>query len=281
MKRIPCLLLTLAGTIAGGTLLAIFAGQMLWKRGTEQANLQIQVASTMASTTPSFSDLPAPVQRYFQFALPEGQISAKQVRIQQSGQFRMGGFNAPWRPFTAAQVFSSMPPAFIWDATIEMMPLLQVNVRDSYIDGHGGIRAKVLALVPVVNLHGQPELSAGALQRYLAESAWFPTALLPSPNLSWEAIDEHSARATLVDKETTVSLDFVFGENGEILRTYTPGRYREVNGRFIPTPWTGYYKRYRKRNNMMVPTEAEVAWILPEGELAYARIRVEEITLEH
>ena len=68
--------------------------------------------------------------------------------------------------------------------------------------------------------------SGRSAQRYLAESVWLPTALLPSERLSWSAIDASHARATLQDGPVTVSLDFEIGLGGEILAVKAPSRAR-------------------------------------------------------
>ena len=142
------------------------------------------------------------------------------------------------------------------------------------------MQGKLAGLIPVVDQSGLPELSAGALQRYLAEAAWFPTALLPGDGLSWDAIDSTRGRAVLTDHETTVSLEFQFAPNGAIERTYTPARYREVAGAYVPTPWAGAHRSYAQVHGMQVPMEGEVEWILPEGRLPVWRGRIQRIEYE-
>jgi hypothetical protein len=46
----------------------------------------------------------------------------------------------------------------------------------------------------LVNLRGTPEIAQGELMRFLAEAAWYPTALLPSQGVQWKAIDDFSAK---------------------------------------------------------------------------------------
>jgi hypothetical protein len=88
-------------------------------------------------------------------------------------------------------------PRFRLDARIAMMPGVPVRVHDAYIAGRGTLHAAVFGLVSVVNVRDTTEL--GELMRFLAEAAWYPTSLLPSQGVRWEAADDHSARATLED----------------------------------------------------------------------------------
>ena len=237
-------------------------------------------SSAKTFTRDDLDGLPAPVKRYFDAALEEGQPYVKMVRLEQRGEFRLGDRTAPWKPFIATQHFAVEPPGFVWEARIQMAPLVPVRVVDSYVSGKGALRAKVASALTVADQAASPELNAGELARYLAEAVWFPTALLPGQGITWVPIDDRSARATLEHGETTVSLIFHFNEHNEVERVYTEDRFREVEGDFEPTPWTGRFWNYQLRNGMLIPLDGEVAWNLPEGDLAYWRGNIQAIAYE-
>ena len=136
------------------------------------------------------------------------------------------------------------------------------------------MRGKLLSIVTVINEYGKSELNEGALQRYLAEAVWFPTAFLPSQGVEWSEIDDYIARATITDSNTKISLDFHFNEAGEITDVYTHGRYREVNGKYELTPWSGRYHKYEAKNGIRIPVEGEVEWELPEGSFTYWKAQI-------
>jgi hypothetical protein len=121
-------------------------------------------------------------------------------------------------------------------------------------------------------------MAAGALLRYLAEAAWLPTALLPVSGVRWEPVDDSTARATLTDRGTTVSMDVHFSAGGEIQRI-SALRHRDVNGTPVLTPWVGRFSSYARVEGMMVPTEGEVGWELPDGWFPYWRGRTVETEL--
>jgi len=274
-------MVTMAGGALIGTAAAVAAGNLVWDRTTEAAVRRLTAeAPAMPMERFSLDDLdglPAPVARYFAFALPEGQAIIHEARIEQAGAFRIGGPRSPWFPFTALQHVAAEPPGFVWDARIRVALCLTIRVRDSYLGGAGAMQGRLLSLVPVVEQAGTPELAAGALQRYLAEAVWLPTALLPRQGVRWEAIDDKTARATFTDGNTTVSLEYRFGEQGEVVSIYTPSRYRDVGGAAVPTPWACHLGDYARVNGVMVPLRAEVEWILPEGPLPYFRGRLNHI----
>ncbi|MDB4874112.1 MAG: hypothetical protein JWM41_558 [Gemmatimonadetes bacterium] len=257
------------GAAAG---VALLAGTVAWNRATEGTIARLGgVARGLAHETHSWQELaslPAPVGRYFQFALSPGQLLIRHAHITQHGTFARRPNT--WEPFTAAEDFSVGPPGFVWDARIGMAPVFGTRVRDSYVAGVGAVRASVAGLVTVANQTGTPELASGALLRYLAEAVWLPTALLPSQGVRWTAIDNRSARAALTDGATTVSMDVSFASDGGI-RTITAMRYRDVNGRPVLTPWEAHFSDYERVNGMRVPHWGEVGWVLADGWFPYWR----------
>ena len=217
--------------------------------------------------------LPAPVQRYFRTALTDGQAVITAVSIRHAGTFNMSATAEQWRPFTSQQRVITQRPGFDWDARVAMFPGVPVRVHDAYIAGTGLLHGAVLGLLTVVNMADTPELARGELMRFFAEAAWYPTALLPSQGVRWEAVDDTSAHATLTDGPLTLKLLFRFNADGLIDTVRAEARDRVVDGKTDTAPWQGRYWGYALREGMRVPQEGEVAWLLPEGEQPYWRGR--------
>ena len=253
--------------------LGLWIGTARWNGETERlVDRRNQAVWEPGIKSISFKDidkLPAPVARYFRMAIKEGQPMVRTARIVHKGEFLIKREDAAWGPFESTQHFFAKPAGFVWDARIRVAPLTQVRVRDAYLQGHGSMQARLLALVPVMDESGKAELDAGALQRYLAEAVWFPTVLLPGEGVKWSALDDSRALATLTDAGTTVSLEFSFNERGEITGISSPGRFREVQGKYELTPWTVRVWNYEERGGMRIPLEGEVAWQLPDGRMPY------------
>jgi hypothetical protein len=102
-----------------------------------------------------------------------------------------------WKRFDARRYFSVRPPGFVWDATMRMLGLPAVRIRDRYLNGHRDMLGKLGALFPVVHGTGV-EMDQGTMLRYLSEMQWFPSAFL-GDNVSFAPIDDSSARVTLTD----------------------------------------------------------------------------------
>jgi hypothetical protein len=247
----------------------------------EQLERGVAAAPRFVYSPAELEGLPAPVVRYFREVLRDGQALVRSGRLVQKGEFLVRPTPDGWRPFSATQQFAAKPAGFVWDARIRMAPGLAIRVRDAFVDGAGSMRASVLGLFTILNVEGTPEIAAGALHRYLAEAAWFPTALLPSQGVVWTPIDDSSARATLTVASTTVSLEFRFGGDGLVRSVFAPDRARDVNGRGVPTPWQGRWFEYGEHDGMRIPLRGEVEWILPEGPQVYWRGLVTGISYEY
>ncbi|HZF58717.1 MAG TPA: DUF6544 family protein [Rubrobacter sp.] len=221
--------------------------------------------------------LPAPVQRYFRTALEEGQPMVAGVRVRHTGTFNMGEASDNWKPFTSDQVVVARRPGFDWDGRVAMAPGLPIRVHDAYVAGEGVLHASVLGLVPVVNMRGTGEIAGGELMRFFAEAAWYPTALLPSQGVRWEAKDDRSAYAILEEGDISITMLFTFDEEGLIDTVRAEARGRAVDGEVVPTPWRGRFWNYEERGGMLVPMSGEVAWLPPGGEKPYWRGRIDEI----
>lgn len=224
--------------------------------------------------------LPMPVQHYFSVALQHGARPVRSVTLEHTGTFNLSEDGERWRPFTSTQRVTLAPAGFDWRARIRLLPGLSIHVRDAFVGGQGVLEARLLGL-PLANLRGTAELARGELMRFLAEAAWYPTALLPGRGLQWSPHDATSARAELTAAGVSASLVFRFGADGLIESVRAEDRGRTVRGQTIPTPWEGRWSDYAERDGMRVPLSGEVAWLLPGRRHSYWRGRVQRLEYDH
>lgn len=158
--------------------------------------------------------LPTPVQRWLRASGVVGTTVPTIVRLSQEGEFRLGA-DKNWMPFQATQHYTINPPGYLWQVSMRMFPLIDVVGRDRYFEGTGEIEMRLASIIPVANESGG-NLDSASLLRYLNETMWFPAALI-LPNISWEAIDDTHARATLTDAGRSVSAVFVFDDQDRLV----------------------------------------------------------------
>jgi hypothetical protein len=248
---------------------------MLASRALAARQLRQDVRALFASATDAaprryheaqLAGLPAPVQRYFRRVLPEGQPYLRGARLRHTGQFKTG-LDKGWVDIEGEQYLVAGPPGFIWQGTTS-----QFTARDEYVNGHGRLRVRLLGAVPVVDGAG-PHFDQGELLRWLGECAWLPTALLPSEQLQWSAVDEHSARLSLTHNGQTLGFLVRFNAQDELVQCETQ-RYFAENQLL---PWQGRFSAYRELHGVRVPMQGEALWVLDGQERSYARFTVQDL----
>ena len=260
-------------------------GSWLWNKATVRTVADLHRSMTPGGAAQVFTGeelagLPAPVARYLSHVLREGQPFIRSARIVQEGELRLQRAAIRSSPVTAEQEFTVPPPGFVWDARVRMLPILSARIRDTYLAGRPSMRGKLFGLISIVNASGTTELAQGALQRYLSEMVWFPTALLPGRGVTWTAIDDRRALATLTDSGTSVSLEFRFNDRDEVAEVFTSGRWREVEGQYLLTAWGGRHSNYEEREGVRIPTEFAVVWHLKEGDFEWLRGRITAVSYQ-
>jgi hypothetical protein len=223
--------------------------------------------------------LPDPVARYLRATLGGESRPITSVEMKQVGTLRNDAGAQRWLSFRADHRVRPQIRQFEWDARVRLAPLVLLRVRDAYADGVGQGQVHLWSYLRLAADHDVPELNAGALHRFLAEAAWYPSALLPSAGVCWSPIDEARALATLEDSGISVSLEFRFSAAGDIESVYTPGRWRRVSGVYRPCAWEGRFSDHRSTGGLRLPFCAEVGWYA-DGELGIVW-RGEVTTIRH
>lgn len=210
--------------------------------------------------------LPEPVQRYFNFVLKEGQPYINTVRLKHDGFFKTD-IKKDFVKITGVQYFSTQKPQFIWKGETSMF-----TARDFYINDKGGLIATLLNVYTIVNAKGS-KYDEGELQRWISESVWFPTNLLPSEYVSWSPIDENAA--TLSFTYNSVAFDFLvrFNPKGEIT---TMESHRFMTGE-KKEKWLCKMANYKEVNNVKIPFSDQALWKIDEVEYCYAKFELQKI----
>lgn len=261
--------------LAGVVVALKVSGASRWARETDDLYRELDAGRQVSvATRVDFGELaalPGPVQRYFRRVLKDGQPVVVAARVAHRGVFNMGEREDAWKPFTSGQHVVVRRPGFVWNGRVEMLPGLPVHVHDAYLSGRGLLHAAVLGWFTVADMRGSGAIAEGEMMRFLAEAAWYPTALLPSQGVKWTGVDERSARATLVDGDISLTMLFTFDDDGLIDTVSAPSRGRAAGGKIVPTPWQGRFWNYQWRSGMLVPLSGEVSWLLPAGPKPYWR----------
>ncbi len=242
-----------------------------------------EVKSMYSHQTPSKSDsfskekfnaLPPPVRNWLENsgAMSKGNID--NIYLEQEIKLKINPEQKDWSEATAEQYFTISPPAFNWSIDLSMYGFLKVVGRDKFENGKGEMLIKLLSLIPVADAKNNSKIDQAALQRYLAEIVWFPTAAL-SDYIEWEVIDGTSAKATMNYNGTKGSGVFYFDESGDFVR-FVADRFKDIEDK-DPTKWTVVANKIESRNGIRIPTECEAKWELDSAEWTWLWLKINHI----
>lgn len=175
---------------------AVLSALRLWDRRADRIEWKrlaaLQPSAPRAFSAELIANLPEPARRYFTFAIQPGSPLLSVAEIDMVGQFSLGTKDKPsYQPMEARQILAA-PQGFVWSMrTRGGMPV-------SRSDTGSWTRFRIFWLIPVARLGGDPDHIRSAFGRYVAEAViWSPAAVLPSPAVTWEALDKDRARVTI------------------------------------------------------------------------------------
>jgi hypothetical protein len=227
-------------------------------------------------TAADLERLPPPVRRWLDQSGIVGRAPIRTVRLRQAGELRTAP-GAAFLPATAEQYFTVDPPGFVWRVQARMFGVLPVEGRDLLAQGHGEMLIKAASLLPIVHARDE-KIDHGSKLRFLGEIVWFPSGAL-APYVSWERIDDSSARATMTSGTDTVSAVFQFDEQGRMVGLDAERYFGGGPGAKL-TPWSVVCTDWRRFQGILVPTRGEVRWILPAGTFGYYRWEVVDVEFD-
>ncbi len=212
-------------------------------------------------TPEDLDDLPDLMKNYLSKVNIVGKPKYCNAVFTQKGEI-ITGSKKKWSPFSATQYVSSNNFGFIWKA--KALPML---IRDKYTNGKGEVKVNILGLKNVVLFSGQ-KVDQSSLGRYLGELIWFPIGFL-NPDISWEAIDYRTIKATVINDNYTVEGFFIFNQDGMIDHFKTK-RYRDTG----LEDFIGEVGEYQDYNGLLIPNTMTAIWDLKKGKQKYFKATI-------
>lgn len=218
-------------------------------------------------------DLPEIIRKYMRYVGVVGKARIFNMKITFDGEMREK--EKDWFSFRSEQYNFIEAPGryFFMKANFKGLPTRGYH---SFTNSQARMQIKPLSLFEVVDLK-KPELFPTEMVTFLNDLCLFAPAALIDKRISWQEIDEHSAKAIFRIKDTEVSAVLKFNKKGELTNFISEDRYAIDIMEKIPfsTP----VKNYRNINGLNLPTYGEAIWHYPEGEFVYGRFNL--VNLEY
>jgi hypothetical protein len=244
------------------------------RRETEELRTSAYQKDPQIITESQLANLPAPVQKWLRTTHIIGKPEIFNAHVKQQALLKMKPEQKEWHKAEAVQLTTADAPAFVWSLEMNMSPFVKIKGRDKYNDGRGEMLIKLYSLFPIVNEKG-PKMDEGTLQRYLGELVWLPSLAL-SPYITWEAVDEYAANATMSYQGVTGSGTFYFNENGDFER-FVALRYMGNEKDARKYPWEITVDEYGVFEGIRVPSRMKATWHLDDGEWTWLKLVIADI----
>ena len=219
------------------------------------------------------SSLPGPVQRYLHYTDFAGASQSDVTEVMWAESKIRFAPDKKWMPLTTRQyIFPSAAARLAWMHT-RMAGVFPFEGRDRYHNGSGHMYGKLAKIFTVFNNHSQ-EVALGGAVILLAESLLEPTIALQK-YITWEPVDENTAKATLRNKSLEVSGRFYFNDIGEYIRFESDDRPFETSkGKYETRPFSIVMGEYHEAGGYKIPGKVYAAWNLKEGDFTYWEGRI-------
>jgi hypothetical protein len=235
---------------------------------------QIEPINQSVFSRTQLLELPNSIQKWL---IRSGAVDRENIylgKIEQKMSIKMKPDQQTWYSAKALQYTNIVNPSFIWTVDMEMNKVMKIMGRDKFIDGKGEMLIKMNALINLVKAKGE-KINESTLQRYIGEMVWFPS-LATSPHISWEQIDEYSARATMNYKGTVGSGTFFFNEDGDFVK-FSAKRFKDNEPEAQRYEWVLTVDEYKIFESIKVPSKMKATWKLEEGDWTWLELEITDL----
>jgi hypothetical protein len=227
------------------------------------------------------AELPEPARRYFLFTILQGTRLGIVAEISMVGEIGLGSKEDPrYQPMRAEQILAP-PRGLVWQVEAGR-GAMRMSGSDGLEGDRSWIRFWLLGTVPVVRAGGGEDHWRSAFGRVVSEGAfWVPASLLPQNGVTWEAVDENTARAAVTHRGVTQTVDIRVDAEGRPLWVSFP-RWTDANpeGVYRIQPFGGYLSGFREFDGYRLPTRVDGGnFFGTEDYFPFYRARVEGVRI--
>ncbi len=253
-----------------------FTGCSLSKKVCEEREIMMQTVGNKQEnfTENDLANLPAPVRNWLQKSGVLGKPKAQSVLVEQKFKMKLKPEQKTWNYGTANQLFTVDQPAFNWRMKMKLSPIMKIKGRDKFENGKGEMHIKLNGLFNLAKENG-PKIDEGALQRFLGEMIWFPSAATKD-YIQWEEVDSLTAKATLEYQGTKGSGTFQFNSDGELTR-FSALRFKGNDAESERYWWIIDVKEYKTLSGIKMPSKVTVTWELDDAPWTWLDLEISNV----
>lgn len=239
----------------------------------------VRGAGSATVTATDLVRLPPPVRRYLHATGFVGAPAIRAYRIHFRGRIRAEPTD-DWMPFEARQQSFVAPHQrlFLMRATKLGLPVEAFHRLEG---GHATMRVRAPLGIPIVDARGA-EMDRSESVTLLNDLCILAPGGLLDPDITWEAMDDHHARARFTHGDQTVEAILVFDDEGLLVDFVSDDRSRSsADGkRFTPLRFSTPIGAYRTYGRFRLASRGEARWHLPSGSFAYGEFEMVDVAFD-
>ncbi len=250
-------------------------GSTLFERGYQKdvQNTLNRIHSLPAGivTEADIQPLPQPVKRYLNYVGVVGKPKVSSMRAVLTGEMREKGKD--YFPFTAEQYNFYDEPSRLFFMKAQMFGMT-VPGYHRYIDGRATMDVRIFGLFSVVK-HAGEVMNVSDTVTLFNDMCLLAPATLIDKRITWQGVDELTAKATFTNHGISISATLYFNTEGRLVNFISEDRWAVADMKQYPfsTP----VSNYRNINGYNLPTYGEAIWHYPDGEFKYGKIEIKDI----
>jgi hypothetical protein len=158
---------------------------------------------------------------------------------------------------------------------------LPVHGLHAYDEHDASMRIRLLAMIPVVDLHGA-ELMKTETVTVLNDISLFVPARLLDPDIQWRELDENRAEATYTNGPHTVRAVLVVAEDGALVDFWSDDRpaLAEDGKTLLPQRWSTPIRAFGPMGPYKLATQGEGRYTTADADYAYIDLTIQEVVTE-
>jgi hypothetical protein len=246
-----------------------------------QRQLQFETASDLSRNQPIVTEenialLPAPVQRYLRMNGSIGKPRVSGVHLtfdaemfQKKGQAGMRG--------QAEQYDRVEPPKRLFFMQTKMYGL-PVDVLHDYKGSTANMRVRLASLYNVVDINSREDLSKTETVTLLNDLCLFMPSWLTDERLTWQPIDDQSAKVSFANGPHKVTATVYFNAQDELVNFVSEDRGAlQDDGTLRILRWSTPMRDYKEFDGRRFATVGEAIWHYPEGDFVYGKMTLTKV----
>lgn len=234
--------------------------------------------STGVFTPEDIAGLPSPMQQHFEYCGLLGTPKMTYMKADfKNVDFKMSADKTIKIDYTQYNFVEKPQRLAFIDSSLYGIPF---EGLDSYQNGTGSMKGRLAKLITLFDQRG-PDMNKACLVTILAECIFVPSIALQD-YITWEAIDETHAKATISYYGISAGGVFTIDQSGAVISFKTKDRVATgLDGSKREAEWSAVILDYQTINGIKAPKTVQSIWHYPEGDRIYFNENRQNVLIQY